>query len=173
MFLGIYDSALSQYTPRLLFCLTHFLIHVCVGVYDDEDLAEDGLFLLVCPQAPHYLWVGSQFHHLHEILKLDQGSGQGKGLRSGLEHDAELRTINTNNSVIPFSSNLRTGQKETSDSGQGLGVRGGGEEEEEEEEEDRISDLAVVSWTCRHVLRGRPSHTLLIYLHSHALSTYL
>ena len=32
-----------------------------LGVYDDEDLVDDGLLLLVCPAPPHYLWVGPDF----------------------------------------------------------------------------------------------------------------
>lgn len=33
-----------------------------MGVYDDDDLQPDSILLLVCPKAPHYLWVGKDFH---------------------------------------------------------------------------------------------------------------
>jgi protein-tyrosine phosphatase len=32
-----------------------------MGVYDDEDLQEDALLLLVCPKGAKYLWVGGTF----------------------------------------------------------------------------------------------------------------
>ena len=116
-----------------------------LGVYDDEDLAEDGLFLLMCPQPPHYIWIGPHFHHLHEMQGLEQGSGTGQRQES-----------NRNNSLIPFSSTRNRGNDtETSDSERELGGEENGEEREKEEG-SRISDQSVVSWTCRHVLRGSP-----------------
>lgn len=32
-----------------------------MGVYDDEDLQEEVMLLLLCPKGTHYLWVGSTF----------------------------------------------------------------------------------------------------------------
>jgi protein-tyrosine phosphatase len=47
-----------------------------LGVYDDDDLIDRSALLLVCPYAPHFLWIGSQFvipslseaHHSPEVI---------------------------------------------------------------------------------------------------------
>jgi len=31
-----------------------------LGVYDDNDLDEKETYLLLCPESPHYLWLGSE-----------------------------------------------------------------------------------------------------------------
>ena len=146
-----------------MFVSNPFNVSVCLfvcflyeGVYDDEDLGEDGLFLLVCPQAPHYLWVGLHFHPLHELKGLDQGLGLGQ--------DAAPRSSSNNNSLIPFSSARNRRDTEISESGQELG---GGEEVDNDEGGDddgvTVSDQAMVSWACRHVLRGRPTTPHSVY----------
>lgn len=40
-----------------------------MGVYDDEDLVEEDLFLLFCPKGPHHVWVGTDFEDM-SVLEL-------------------------------------------------------------------------------------------------------
>ncbi len=32
-----------------------------MGIYDDDDLIDEGCFLLLCPTIPDYIWIGSEF----------------------------------------------------------------------------------------------------------------
>ena len=40
-----------------------------MGVYDDEDLVEEDLFLLFCPKGPHHVWIGTDFEDM-SVLEL-------------------------------------------------------------------------------------------------------
>jgi hypothetical protein len=48
-----------------------------LGVYDDEDLTENALLLLVCPKPPHFLWVGGEFT-MHSTRRNNTGSSAPK-----------------------------------------------------------------------------------------------
>jgi hypothetical protein len=48
-----------------------------LGVYDDEDLTENALLLLVCPKPPHFLWVGGEFN-MHSAKRSSGVSGSPK-----------------------------------------------------------------------------------------------
>jgi hypothetical protein len=89
------DSLLSQHQRRAEMALQHApsvvvgadgkekpLLYVCtstgtsgqyewqaMGVYDDEDLVEDDLFMLFCPKGPHHVWIGTDFADM-SVLEL-------------------------------------------------------------------------------------------------------
>jgi len=41
---------------------------ISMGLYDDEDLDETTALLLICPETPHYLWIGSDFVLTHNDI---------------------------------------------------------------------------------------------------------
>ena len=73
-------------------------VWAAMGVYDDEDLVQDGCFLLVCPHAPDFIWVGPEysdegcadlFTRVHEGFQLHDGL-EGDTLAGMLEWAAKV-----------------------------------------------------------------------------------
>ena len=57
-----------------------------MGVYDDDDLVEGGCFLLVCPEAPDYLWVGPDFMaEVSELEAVREGFASDEGEEKRLD----------------------------------------------------------------------------------------
>lgn len=57
-------SNIPRTKPALFMCTDSTegsLLWQHMGVYDDDDLTDDALLFLLCPNAPHHLWKGSNF----------------------------------------------------------------------------------------------------------------
>ena len=57
-------KTISRIKPVLFQCFSssdNVLSWQHMGIYDDDDLQEDLLLLLLCPKAPHHLWKGSVY----------------------------------------------------------------------------------------------------------------
>lgn len=59
---------ISRIKPALFQCVASpdtSLMWQHMGIYDDDDLLDDSLLLLLCPNAPHHVWKGSAYEINH------------------------------------------------------------------------------------------------------------